>query len=138
MEVIEGLDFVYDRTKDDIEKRTQKAFINASDLNRIEKNTEVIGQRISAPVSVRADWEIGGLPRHSDYQRIKENTRMIRAGYLVHDDTPAVPERPYNTFQKWNDIEKILYDVFSIYVKNFGNVIYCGDGFSCGDEIGVI
>lgn len=138
MEVIEGLDFVYDRTKDDIEKRTQKAFINASDLNRIEKNTEVIGQRISAPVSVRADWEIGGLPRHSDYQRIKENTRMIRAGYLVHDDTPAVPERPYNTFQKWNDIEKILYDVFSIYVKNFGNVIYCGDGFSCGDDIGVI
>lgn len=138
MEVIEGLDFVYDRTKDDIEKRTQKAFINASDLNRIEKNTEVIGQRISAPVSVRADWEIGGLPRHSDYQRIKENTRMIRAGYLVHDDTPAVPERPYNTFQKWNDIEKILYDVFFIYVKNFGNVIYCGDGFSCGDEIGVI
>lgn len=138
MEVIEGLDFVYDRTKDDIEKRTQKAFINASDLNRIEKNTEVIGQRISAPVSARTDWEIGGLPRYSDYQRIKENTRMIRAGYLVHDDTPAVPERPYNTFQKWNDIEKILYDVFSIYVKNFGNVIYCGDGFSCGDEIGVI
>lgn len=138
MEVIEGLDFVYDRTKDDIEKRTQKAFINASDLNRIEKNAEMIGQRISVSISVKTDWETGGIPKHSDYRRIEENTGMIRAGYMVHDDTPAVPERPYNTFQKWNDIEKILYDVFFIYVKNFGNVIYCGDGFSCGDEIGVI
>lgn len=138
MEVIEGLEFVYDRTQDDIENRTQKAFINASDLNRIEKNAGLIGQRISVSVFAKTDWKIGGLPKHSDFQRIEENTGMIRAGYVVHDDTPAVPERPYNTFQKWNDIERILRDVFLIYVRNHSDAVYCGDGVSCGDEIGVI
>ena len=130
--------FIFDRTQKDIDERTKKAFINSSDLNRIDRNTLLIGEYIGISVNTKTDWNIGGLPRHSDYQRIKEKKKKIRDGYVVWPDTPEVPDRPYNTYQKWNDIEKILHDVFFIYIRNYNNKTYCGEGFSCGDEIGVI
>lgn len=130
--------FVFDRTQKDIDERTKKGFINSSDLNRIDRNTLLIGDYIGISVNTKTDWNTGGLPRCSDYQRIKENTQKIRDSYVAWPDTPKVPERPYNTYQKWNDIEKILYDVFSIYVGNYNNKTYCGEGLSCGDGIGVI
>lgn len=130
--------FIYDRTQNDIDKKTKKAFINANDLNRIGRNVNLIGQYIDVSVSGKTDWNIGGIPRHSDYNAIQESIEKIREGYAVYPDTPLVPVRPYNTFQKWNDIEKILHDVFYIYIKNYNSRIYSGEGYSCGDEIGVI
>lgn len=130
--------FVYDRTQEDVNEKTKKAFLNAEDLSRIESNTELIAQYIAVPVSVKTEWKIGDLPRVSDYERIKQNTEKIRSGYAIRADTPKVPERPYNHFQKWNDIEKILHDVFYIYIGNLNNKIYCGEDVCCGDEIGVI
>ena len=32
----------------------------------------------------------------------------------IYQTTPAVPSHPLNTFQKWNDIERILYDVHDL------------------------
>lgn len=130
--------FIYDRTQRDIDNRAKKAFINASDLNRIDRNTELIAKYIAVPVLVKTDWEIGGFPRYSDYQRIKENTQKIRDGYAVYADTPQVPERPYTTYQKWNAIEKILHDVFILYIGKYNNKEYCGEGYSCGESIGVL
>lgn len=130
--------FIYDRTADDIIQRAKKAFLNVEDMRRIESNTELIASYISVPVSVKTDWNTGDLPRESDYERIRRNTEKIRAGYVIRADTPEVPERPYNHFQKWNDIEKILHDVFYIYINNFNSKIYCGEDAGCGDEIGVI
>ncbi len=131
-------EFVYDRTQADIDSRTWKGFLNASDLNRIDRVTELIGGYISVPVSVKYDWDIGGLPRAADFDRIQENVTNIRAGYAVYPNTPKVPDRPYNHYQKWNDIEKILHDVFYIYIGNYNNKIYCGDEAYCGEEIGVL
>lgn len=135
---MENLIFIYDRTQEDIERRTSKAFINSSDLCRIEKNIESISGYISVPVIVKKDWKIGDIPRSSDYQRIKENTKKIRDIYSTYKNIPEVPERPYNTFQKWNDIEKILHDIFFVFTKSQDNRIYCGEDFSCGDDMGVI
>lgn len=130
--------FIYDRNQNDIDNKTEKGFINAADLDRIDTNTELIAGDIAVTVSVKKDWTTGGFPRASDYERIKENTQKIRGGYAVYSDTPQVPDRPFNTFRKWNDIERILYDVFTLFVKNKEFKTYCGEDFSCGDEIGVI
>ena len=130
--------FIYDRTQEDIDKKTKKAFINSDDLNRIGRNMNQIGQYIGISVSGKTDWNIGGILCSSDYQKIQETAENIRKNYAVYPDTPPVPARPYNTFQKWNDIEKILHDVFYIYIKNYNSRIYSGEGYSCGDEIGVI
>lgn len=129
--------FVYDRTQEDVDNKRPKACLNARDLERTESNTELIADYIGVPVRIRKDWKAGDLPRRSDYLRIRDNVEKIRSGYAIRADTPETPEQPLNTYQKWNDIEHILHDVFWIYMNNKNNIEYCGE-LSAGEEIGVI
>lgn len=129
--------FIYDRTIQDVEQRTAKGYINASDLNRVERNTGIIAEYIGIEVSVKDDWEIGDLPRKSDFCRIRENVQSIRDNYMVYASTPEVPGQPLNDYKKWNAIERILHDVYIIYFGNISNVDYCGE-IAAGEEIGVI
>lgn len=131
------MEFVYDRSAQDVLQRTKKGVLNAEDINRIESNTETIAGKIAVPVMVKS-WPVGGLPRVSDYKRIRDNVERIRQGYGIRSDTPVTPEQPLNTYQKWNDIEKILFDVNDIYDGTMRTRIYCGEDVCCGDEIGVI
>lgn len=129
--------FIYDRTIQDVEQRTAKGYINASDLNRVERNTRIVAEYIGIEVAVNENWEIGELPRVSDYKRIRENVQSIRDNYMVYASTPKVPEQPLNDYKKWNAIERILHDVYVIYFDNINNVDYCGE-IAAGEEIGVI
>lgn len=128
--------FIYDRTQKDIEENTAKAYLNAKDLNRIEKDIEILAEYLNVDVTVKT-WEIGSLPRASDFTRILENVKLLVDAYMVREDTPVAPVQPLNTYQKWNDIEHILHDLFWIYIGNLNNIYYCGE-IGCGDEIGVI
>lgn len=129
--------FITDRSQLDIDERTAKGFINASDMERVETNTELIAGYIAVPVTVKKTWKIGDLPRVSDFKRIRDNVEKIRSGYVIRADTPETPVQPLNTWQKWNDLEQILYDIFWIYFNNLNNKDYCGE-ISAGEEIGVI
>ena len=129
--------FITDRSQLDIDERTAKGFINASDMERVETNTELIAGYIAVPVTVKKNWKIGDLPRVSDFKRIRDNVEKIRSGYVIRADTPETPVQPLNTWQKWNDLEQILYDIFWIYFNNLNNKDYCGE-ISAGEEIGVI
>lgn len=129
--------FITDRSQLDIDERIAKGFINASDMERVETNTELIAGYIAVPVTVKKNWKIGDLPRVSDFKRIRDNVEKIRSGYVIRADTPETPVQPLNTWQKWNDLEQILYDVFWIYFNNLNNKDYCGE-ISAGEEIGVI
>lgn len=129
--------FVYDRTQEDVDNKRPKACLNAKDLERTESNTELIADYIGVPVRIRKDWKAGDLPRSSDYLRIRDNVEKIRRGYAIRADTPETPAQPLNTYQKWNDIEHILHDVFWIYMNNKNNIEYCGE-LAAGEEIGVI
>lgn len=129
--------FITDRSQLDIDERTAKGFINASDMERVETNIELIAGYIAVPVTVKKNWKIGDLPRVSDFKRIRDNVEKIRSGYVIRADTPETPVQPLNTWQKWNDLEQILYDVFWIYFNNLNNKDYCGE-ISAGEEIGVI
>lgn len=129
--------FIADRSQLDIDEQTAKGFINASDMERVETNTELIAGYIAVPVTVKKNWKTGDLPRVSDFKRIRDNVEKIRSGYVIRADTPETPVQPLNTWQKWNDLEQILYDVFWIYFNNLNNKDYCGE-ISAGEEIGVI
>ena len=131
------MNFVIDRTQDDIDQKTEKGYINASDLVRVESNTEQIAGCVAVPATVYKAWTVGDLPRVSDYERIIGNVERIRNGYVVLPDTPETPTQPLNTWQKWNAIERILHDIFGIYDSNLKNRNYCGE-ISAGEEIGVI
>lgn len=129
--------FIFDRTGEDIRGHTRKAYINAADLDRIERNTELIAGYIKVPAAVKS-WKRGDIPRISDYRRIRDNVEKIRLGYAIRADTPKTPVQPLNTYRKWNDLEHILHDVFWIYMGNLNNYIYCGEDVGCGEGTGLI
>lgn len=130
--------FVFDRTENDLISKTNKAYINASDLNRIESNISVIAEEIGASITPgKTDWTRTDLPRINDFQRIINNTTAIRNGYTIASDTPLVPSRPLNTYDKWNAIERILYDVDMQYKARTSAQMYTTEIWA-NDQIGVI
>ena len=130
------MEFVYDRSAQDVLQMTKKGVLNAEDINRIENNTETIADKIAVPVTVKS-WPVGGLPRVSDYKRIRDNVERIRQGYGIRSDTPVTPEQPLNTYQKWNDIERILFDVNDLYDRTENARAYCGEIFA-GEGVGIL
>lgn len=157
------MEFVYDRTPSDVEfvieltKKYQngtitdaekeiwntgmKGAINAEDLNRIESNIATIASRmrISGNIqSCRTDWEKTSIPRPDDYERIRVNTKTIKNALRYATGVALVPDRPLNTYDKWNDIEKILYDIDDMYTRIIDSLYHCGDNLYTGEEVGVI
>ena len=130
------MEFVYDRSAQDVLQITKKGVLNADDINRIENNTGDIADKIAVPVTVKS-WSVGGLPRVSDYKRIRDNVERIRQGYGIRSDTPVTPEQPLNTYQKWNDIERILFDVNDLYDRTENARAYCGEIFA-GEGVGIL
>lgn len=150
---------IYDRIREDVERVRElnkkyiagtiteeekeewlaglKGALNLSDLNRIESNCAYVANEI-AVVVITKEWQITDIPRVSDYLRIRNNVECIRAAFATMSTTPITPVQPLNTFQKWNDIERILYDVDYIYTGMVENWMRCGDDVCAGEEIGVI
>ncbi|MBE5846246.1 MAG: hypothetical protein E7300_01040 [Lachnospiraceae bacterium] len=130
------MDFVYDRTQADIDNRTAKGFLNAVDLNRVENNIDVISGKLALPFTKKI-WARTGLPRVADFTRIRNGVNAIREGYGHYSDTPATPSQPLNTYQKWNDVERILHDVNEVYDRSMGALNYCGEVLA-GEGIGTL
>lgn len=114
-----------------------KGALNVDDLNRNEENIKLIAGEILLAVKVKR-WKRYDVPGVSDYARIAANVKSIREGYGVMADTPQVPEQPLNTYRKWNDIEKILYDVHNIYIRVQADRAYCGSEMHAGEGVGLV
>lgn len=98
-----------------------KGALNYSDLERITYYIDFLGDVLDIEVTPQVIPEI---PRASWYEVLLENLEELRDNYMIHPDTPMVPSQPLNTYQKWNDIEKILYDLYGIYSAR--SVYYTG------------
>ena len=114
-----------------------KGALNISDLNRIEQNMQVISNILGLNVTVKS-WQETDIPTNSDFTRIRNNLMSIRnqakVKSLTYDSTPQVPELPFNHYQKINDIERIIYDIYSLYTAKY---YYCGQELYCGETIGI-
>lgn len=152
--------FVYDRTQKDVLRVVElnqkysnrtittkekeewmagiKGALNVLDLQRIEWNTRLIGEFefLKLSVSVKS-WKHGDIPKVSDFVRILDNIQKIRNAWAVMSDTPKVPKHQLNTYQKWNDIEKIMHDISFTYGRAAEDIVHCGEIYA-GEGIGVI
>lgn len=117
------------------EKVGLKGALNITVFNRNEKNCRFIGELIGVEVDTKI-WKYGDIPRHNDYKRIKKNVQKIKSASII--DTIPVPDRPFNTLQKWNDIEKILHDVYHAYLLFVSGLYYCDDEIYAGDSVGIL
>ena len=112
-----------------------KGCLNRPDLERIENNIQILLDvlEIDSASFVEAVPE---FPTASYFVQMRKNVAAIREKNLIYTDTPVTPELPYNTWQKFNDIEKILVDVY----ENINAQIYyySSDGLYIGDTTGLI
>lgn len=93
-----------------------KGALNYKDLNRIEGNIEYLEDVYGAEgLDIKTNWIYTDIPKTSDFQRILNNIEALSELYEVFDTTPNIPNIPINTYQKINDIEKILYDMYWIF-----------------------
>lgn len=102
-----------------------KGTLNYADLNRIEGNSRDIAQMVGVSIEVpKTSWTMTDIPTQKDFRRIRDNVQKIRASNYIHSDTPVTPELPLNRYEKINDIEKILFDVYSMYTRNMSAIYY--------------
>lgn len=109
--------------------------LNLADMQRIEWNMKVIADMLDV-IIVTKEWDCNDILRISDYRRIRENTDKLRKAWFILTQSPKVPAQPLNTYQKWNDIEKILHDVYKAYKAYLRSMYYCGTELYTGEGVG--
>lgn len=128
---------ITDRTWSDIDNRTSKAFLNASDLNRIETNCSILAGLLKVTsLTVKTDWIRTNSVTPNAISRILGNIGILRNAYYTYNSTPAVPNSILY-FQDLNDAEKILLDVYNLFLINDSAKYYVGELHS-GETMGVI
>lgn len=160
------MEWIFDRTQEDVDRAIylnqkymsgtitdeekaewqsdSKGTLNASDLNRIEGNIAELANDIAKEVLsfdlksiVAKQWSGTDLPRVSDFLRIRNNVQAIRDAWYTTGSTPDTPEPPLNYFEKINDIERILHDLYETYLATISHYDYCGE-FYAGEEVAYI
>ena len=150
--------FIFDRTQADVDRvhelqrigwqnmteaqRSEwmgglKGCLNTSDLKRIENDIYVIAQQLNISLQTNRD-NLPELPDELYFQTMLTNVAKLRASGYLHRDTPQVPDQPINTYQKVNDIEHILHDIYEIYLANNSYLPYCGTEIYAGEDSGIL
>lgn len=93
-----------------------KGALNASDLNRIESNQEYILNLLSGQYSLlfKTDWAMTDFVEDSDEDRILSNLKTLMQPFDSIDQT-VVPDKPLNQFDKINQIESIMMQMYNKY-----------------------
>ena len=150
--------FIYDRVQADVDRvyelrrigwenlgREQreewlagmKGCLNTSDLKRIENDIFVIAQLLRVEVQTNKD-NLPDIPDTLYFQRLLKNVQTLRETKYIYHDTPDVPAQPLNTYEKINDVEHILHDIYWSYEKNNSQFLYCGNEIYAGEEMGLL
>lgn len=112
-----------------------KGALNYSDLHRIASNMNEIAGLIHPTGYVQMyvysddyfDRDGQSIPRASFFKTMYNDLLAIRGSRYYMADTPTVPQRPFNAYNKINDIEKILEDAYLVYRTNTDGLFRCGD-----------
>lgn len=149
------IDAVYDRTQADVKRVSElsakgfqnmteaeqvewlngmKGALNYADIKRIENNVQLLSDVLE--LDLRTCYGKTVTLNEAYFKQLLANVEAIRKAYMIHSDTPKTPSAPVNTYQKLNDIEKILYDVYTILNSNF--FYYAGEGLYTGQDTALL
>lgn len=108
---------IYDRTVQDVQDMTTKAYIDYQDLNRIELAIKWISYVLNQygyrnVTHNKVNWCPGERRTDSEMERLRKNIAAIRAAYYTPPSTPQTPERiTYTSIYQANFIEQIIHDI---------------------------
>lgn len=91
-------------------------------------------------MNFKTNWSYIDISSRLDFQRIVDNLKVLVNRGKVLKTTPKIPELPLNSYQKINDLEKILYDLYWVYEngslafarndKKFKSELYSNDNIT--------
>lgn len=93
----------------------ERGMITINTLNRIENKQAELKDLFNAmgywntPIVNKA-WDYDQIFYSKEFDRLVNNTKVLKDAFFVYSDTPAVPQASYY-FQNINDLEKILNDL---------------------------
>lgn len=141
-----GSKWITDRTEIDLINNTFKAFLNYTDMNRIEENMQELfdimrSMGYYAKVDTKTDWknykentDIDNIPTISHMRRIIRNLRSLKLNFLWYATTPQLLTTMENlTIYQLNDMEKILMDLYNMSLDIQDNYRECGV-YECGGD----
>ena len=115
----------------------EKGTLTINTLNRIEAKQEELKTLFNnmgywnTPITNKT-WGENDVFNEGEFQRILDNTNVLRQAFFVYKSTPNTPPISYY----WDDInslEKILYDLDVMINDVKSNYRECGT-FYCGEE----
>ena len=133
------IDPIYDRTQADVDRvkelkdigyfnmtNTEKAewatdlkgALNQSDLIRIETDIHILSDVLELSLTTYED-NMPEIPDQTYYKHLRDCITAIRDAGYVKSTTPTTPNSPLNAYKKINDIEEILFDVYTILNSTF-------------------
>lgn len=110
-------DLIYDRTAQDVQELTAKAYIDYQDLNRIELAIKWVSYVMNQygyrnVTDNKVNWGPDDRRTDSEMERLRKNIAAIRATYYTPPSTPQTPERiTYTSIYQANFIEQIIHDI---------------------------
>lgn len=93
-----------------------KGALNASDLNRIESNQQYILSLLSTQYTLtfKTNWLMTDFVEDSDENRILSNLKTLMQPFDFDSQT-IVPDKPLDYFEKINQIENIILQMYNKY-----------------------
>lgn len=129
--------FFFELTEQELETLS-RGTITAKTLNRIEKKQRELHDLFKNSLYFGEDidsktWEENqDIFKEADMERIVKNGEILRKMFFVYSSTPKKANANY-TYQNLNDIERLLFDLYSMYSFMVDNLKEC-DSFWCGER----
>lgn len=114
----------------------EKGMLTINTLNRIENKQEELKNIFknmgywNAPITNKV-WDKNDIFNVDEFQRIIDNTKILRQAFFTYKDTPNTPTISYH-WQDINALEKILYDLDVMISDIKSNYKECGS-FESGE-----
>jgi len=134
-------DLIYDRTAEDVtyakehqsSASTLKGAYNYTDLNRIEQWCDYLATQLTTysyivAITTKTDWTADDFPTQAQLERIRSNVQALKTAYYATTNTPTTLDRI--TYQKANDLEKILYEINENLENMLAAFIYSGEVYA--------
>lgn len=115
----------------------EKGTITINTLNRIESKQELLKGLFNelgywnTPITNKA-WNETQIFNADEFQRIINNTNVLREAFFVYKDTPNTPPISYH-YNDINALEKIIFDLDVMINDVKSHYRECG-AFECGEE----
>lgn len=115
----------------------EKGMFTLNTLNRIEEKQEDLKGIFNdmgywnVPITNKS-WDNTQIFDENEFQRIIDNTNVLRRAFFIYKDTPNTPPISYH-YNDINALEKILYDLDVMINDVKSHYRECGT-FECGEE----